>query len=86
MIMTFDKEQAPNDPYALYVNPVDMTEYRIIRASKDRWTVAIKDMGPFKDNDDENATYSYRNMDKNDITDVAFLLACKREWSDIYGH
>jgi hypothetical protein len=48
----FDKEREANSAYAVYVNPVDLSEYRIIKTFDDpklendnsNWLVVTRDM------------------------------------------
>lgn len=81
----FDKEREPNNAYAIYVNPVDLAEYRIIKTFDD----------PKLENDNSNWLVATRNMWSGDddvkkikareVKHYAFLLYCTNDWSKHYA-
>jgi hypothetical protein len=82
----FDKEREAYNAYAVYVNPLDLAEYRIIKTFDD----------PKLENDNSNWLVVTRNMWSGDYDDVkkikarevknySFLLSCTDDWSKHYA-
>lgn len=81
----FDKECKPDSAYAVYVNPVDLAEYRIIKTfdapklenDNSSWLVLTRNM--WSGDDD------IKKIKAREVKHYAFLLSCTDDWSKYYA-
>ena len=82
----FDKEQSTSDPYAVYVNPIELSEYKVIKTFTNPkaeqhdsyWLVANRNM--------LTEEYDIIKMKVSEIKQYSFLLNCTPNWSKHYGN
>ena len=85
----FAKEVAIKKPYAVYLSPDRLTEYRVLKTfthphkenGDSKWLVAQRTM-MFAPLDD----YELKKLSRQDVNCNSFMVSCSNEWIQSYTH